>query len=39
LENHISREQATAFVQSQPSGFTKEQFAAYLAQWKDRQAA
>jgi hypothetical protein len=39
LENHINREQATAFIQGQPSDFTKEQFAAYLAQWKERQAA
>ena len=39
LEDHISREQATAFVQGQPSDLTKEQFVAYLAQWKERQAA
>ena len=39
LENHTNREQATAFVQGQPSDFTKEQFVAYFAQWKDRQAA
>ena len=39
LEDHINREQATAFVQGQPSDFTKEQFVAYLAQWKERQAA
>jgi len=39
LENHINREQATAFVRGQPSDFTKEQFVAFLAQWKDRQAA
>jgi len=39
LEDHINREQATAFVQGQPSDFSKEQFAAYLAQWKERQAA
>ena len=39
LQDHINREQATAFVQGQPSDFTKEQFAAYLAQWKERQAA
>ena len=39
LQEHIHREQATAFVQGQPSDFTKEQFADYLAQWKVRQAA
>ncbi len=39
LVDQIQREQATAFVQGQPSDFTKEQFAAYLAQWKERQAA
>ena len=35
----INREQAPAFAQGQPSGFTKEQFVAYFAQWKERQAA
>ena len=39
LEDHINLEQATAFAQGQPSDFTKEQFAAYLAQWKVRKAA
>jgi len=39
LQDQIHREQATAFVQGQPSDFTKEQFASYLAQWKERQAA
>jgi hypothetical protein len=39
LEQQIRREQATAFIQGQPSDFTKDQFAAYLAQWKERQAA
>jgi len=39
LEDHVNREQATAFAQGQPSDFGKEQFAAYLAQWKERQAA
>jgi hypothetical protein len=39
LEDHISREQANAFAQGQPSDFTKEQFVAYFAQWKERQAA
>jgi hypothetical protein len=39
LEDHLNREQALSFAQGQPSDFTKEQFAAYLAQWKGRQAA
>jgi hypothetical protein len=39
LEDQIHRAQATAFIQGQPSDFTKEQFAAYLTQWKERQAA
>jgi len=39
LEDRINRDQATAFLQGQPSDFTKEQFVAYLAQWKERQAA
>jgi hypothetical protein len=39
LEDHIRREQANAFVEGQPSDLTKEQFAAYLAEWKGRQAA
>jgi hypothetical protein len=39
LAEQIRREQAAAFMQGQPSDFTKEQFAAYLAQWKERQAA
>ena len=39
LQDQINREQATAFAQGQPSDFTKEQFAAYLAQWQVRQAA
>jgi len=39
LEDRINRDQAAAFVQGQPSDFTKEQFVAFLAQWKDRQAA
>ena len=39
LAEQIRREQAAAFMQGQPSDFTKEQFAAYLAQWKGRQAA
>ena len=39
LADQIHREQATAFAQGQPSDFTKEQFVAYFAQWKERQAA
>jgi hypothetical protein len=39
LADQIHREQALAFIQGQPSDFTKEQFASYLAQWKERQAA
>jgi hypothetical protein len=39
LDDHINREQAAAFAQGQPSDFTKEQFDAYLTQWKERQAA
>jgi hypothetical protein len=39
LEDRINREQAAAFAQGQPSDFTKEQFVAYFAQWKERQAA
>jgi hypothetical protein len=39
LQDHIMREQALSFAQGQPSDLTKEQFAAYLAQWKERQAA
>jgi hypothetical protein len=39
LEDRINREQAAAFAQGQPSDFNKEQFVAYFAQWKERQAA
>jgi len=39
LEDRINRDQAAAFAQGQPSDFTKEQFVAYFAQWKERQAA
>jgi hypothetical protein len=39
LEDQINFEQATAFLQGQPSDLTKEHFEAYLAQWKERQAA
>jgi hypothetical protein len=39
LEDHINREQATAFAQGQPSDFTKEQFEACVAKWKERKAA
>jgi hypothetical protein len=39
LEERINRDQAAAFAQGQPSDFTKEQFVACFAQWKERQAA
>ena len=39
LEDRINRDQAAAFAQGQPSDFTKAQFVAYFAQWKERQAA
>jgi len=38
-EDHTNREQATAFAQDQPSDFTKEQFEACLAKWRERKAA
>ncbi len=34
LQDHSNREQATAFLQGQPSDFTKEQYAAYMSQWQ-----
>ena len=39
LEDRLNRDQAAAFAQGQPSDFTKEQFVAFLSQWKERQAA
>jgi hypothetical protein len=39
LEDHANREQATAFAQGQPSDFSKEEFEACVALWKERKAA